>query len=604
MVPNNRRVTPSTRSTDILSNAVALSLSAVILVAGCNGKGESDTAAKSSLETKSNNATPIESQSTPQDTNRSHTNTNERRVNLFEEAPTKGFEWKYDNGQDAGVSSIVESLGGGGGIIDFDGDGKLDVCLPGGGKFALPSTISGLPTGLLQNLGDWQFRQVADKCRVSEPRCYTHGVAVADYDNDGFSDLLITGYGALQLFHNQGDGTFIETAVGSGLTDQRWSTSAAWADLNLDGCLDLYVCHYVNWSFDNHLSTPGPTPDQREVGFPQDFEGLKDSLYLSNCDSTFSDASDSWNLVEGGKGLGVVVGDLNADGRPDVYVANDTTDNFLYLNEGDKLVECGISSGVARDDNGVPQGSMGVDICDFNNDAKPDLWVANYERESFALYRNEGRGLFLYVSRPTGITALGGLFVGFGTKFIDADGDGDPDVLVANGHVVKYPKFSKRKQRPLLLLKDGARFVVGKHADDNYLEQLHEGRGIALGDLNNDGYVDVVICNVNEPVACLKSTLTSAQSKPLTVHLVGTQSNRDAIGSTANVKCKEGTISGMIVGGGSYLSACDMRLVMQIPANWQPEFLEITWPTGKKQQLPWEQIQSSVLTVVEGLALD
>ncbi len=484
-------------------------------------------------------------------------------------------------------------------MLDFDRDGLLDLCLPGGGQFALPNSISGLPTGLMHNLGNWQFKQVAEPSHVNHSEHYTHGVAAADYDNDGLPDLLVTGYGGLQLFHNQGDGTFHEVIHAAGLVDDQWSSSAAWGDLNSDGNLDLYVCHYVNWSFDNHPYHQGPTPELREVSYPKDFQGLDDSLFLSNGDSTFSDASRAWNLVDGGKGLGVVIGDVNADGRPDIYVANDTTDNFLYLNEGDKLLESGVAAGVARDDDGVPQGSMGVDLCDFNGDLRPDLWAANYERESFALYRNEGRGLFLHVSRSTGITALGGLFVGFGTKFTDADGDGDQDVLIANGHVIKYPKFTKRRQKPLLLLKEGSRFVLGKHPEGSYFEQLHEGRGLALGDLDNDGHPDVVISNVNEPVACLRSTLTTEHSRPLTVHLVGTVSNRDAVGAQALIKCPQGNISGLIVGGASYLSASDLRLTMQIPNAWEPESLEIRWPSGRVQRLPWSEIKEPTITLVE-----
>ncbi len=523
----------------------------------------------------------------------------EKLVNLYTVASATGMDWQYRNGESVGVASIVESLGGGVGMLDFDRDGLLDLCLPGGGQFVLPRTISGLPTGLLRNLGDWNFQQVAEPSRVAQAACYTHGVAAADYDNDGFTDFLITGYGQLQLFHNQGDGTFIDVMPSAGIVDHQWSSSAAWGDLNSDGNLDLYVCHYVNWSFDNHPFHPGPSPELREVSYPKDFDGLNDSLFLSNGDSTFNEASQAWGLVAGGKGLGVLIGDINADNRPDVYVANDTTDNFFYLNEGDKLLECGVSAGVARDDDGIPQGSMGVDLCDFNGDLRPDIWAANYERESFALYRNEGRGLFLHVSRSTGITALGGLFVGFGTKFTDADGDGDMDVVVANGHVIKYPKFTNRKQKPLLLIKEGARFIVGRQATDNYFEQLHEGRGLALGDLDNDGRPDIVISNTNEPVACLRSTMDRAASRPLTIQAVGRRSNRDCFGAMALIKCPQGSISALIVGGGSYLSSSDQRMTLQIPIAWEPEYFEIRWPTGKTQRWPWAEIKEPVLTIVE-----
>ena len=519
---------------------------------------------------------------------------------LFEFAPQHGLEWKYENGEAAGVCSILESLGGGAGLLDFDRDGWLDVFFTGGGKFELPRTIGGMPNGLFRNLGQWQFSAVAQPSGIASAAYYTHGVAAADADNDGFTDVLVTGYGGVQLFHNQGDGTFYESAEIFGLHDCLWSSSAAWADLNGDGNLDLYICHYVDWSFDNHPYCAGPTPEQREISYPKDFSGLKDTLYLNNGDSTFSDASETWQLVDGGKGLGVIIGDLNADGRPDIYVANDTTDNFLYLNEGQKLVECGVSSGVARDDDGVPNGSMGVDLCDFNGDLLPDLWAANYERETFALYRNEGNNLFLHVSRPTGITALGGLFVGFGTAFTDADGDGDMDVLVANGHVIKYPKFTKRKQKPLLLINERNRFSLAKHPG-NYFDEIHEGRGLTLGDLDNDARPDVVISNMNEPVACLRSTLTKKDSDGFLVQLIGRFSNRDAVGARVLIQCAEGKLTGLINGGGSYLSSRDTRMSIQIPKAWHPEHLEVRWPTGQTQGVSWTDINGQSLTLVEPL---
>lgn len=491
---------------------------------------------------------------------------------------------RYENGEAAGQSSILESLGGGIGVCDFDLDGQADIVAPSGGALATPGTIVGLPTRILRGMGNLVFNDCSRQAQIDAPIAYTHGIAIADYDNDGFCDLLVTGYGRLQLFHNLSDGTFSECALDSGLTDNLWSSSAAWCDINRDGFLDLYVCHYVNWSFENNPYCPGPDADHREICSPRDFDAVDHVLYLSRGDGHFNDVSASWGLAKGGKGLGVVAGDVDGDGLPDIYVANDTTENFLYRNRGDHFEEVGQSAGVAHDDEGIPNGSMGVDLADFNGDLKPDLWVANYERESFALYRNEGSGIFLHVSRPTGVTALAGLFVGFGTTFLDADCDGDLDVLVSNGHVIKYPQFAKRQQVPLLLENKGNKFTRRTFPARSYFNQLHEGRGLATGDFNGDGHLDVVISHVNASPALLLSTL-GTDHKSLTIRLVGLASNRSAIGSQVILNHSQGKTLRLLSGGGSYLSSHQPLIVFELPQSHEPKSLEIKWPSGNVQHL-------------------
>ncbi len=228
---------------------------------------------------------------------------------------------------------------------------------------------------------------------------------------------------------------------------------------------------------------------------------------------------------------------------------------------------------------------MGVDLADYNGDLMPDLWAANYERESFALYRNEGNGIFLHVSRPTGVTALAGLFVGFGTVFLDADADGDLDVVVTNGHVIKYPQFAKRKQIPLLLENKGNKFSRRSFAPDSYFTALHEGRGLATGDFNGDGHLDLVFSNVNEPPALMVSTL-NAQHKSLMLELVGKHSNRSALGAQVTLHHSQGKTLRMLNGGGSYLSSHQPVIVFELPTGCRPESLEIQWPSGVAQTLP------------------
>ncbi|MGH7135385.1 MAG: FG-GAP repeat domain-containing protein, partial [Pirellulales bacterium] len=404
-----------------------------------------------------------------------------------------------DNGRAAGFHTIIESLGGGIGLFDYDNDGRHDLFCPGGGKFDEQKITSGLPSALFRNLGDWRFVDITAHARIGQaPPHLTHGCSAADYDADGFTDLLVTGFGGLQLFHNQGDGSFEEVHHEVGMDDTLWSSSAAWADFNGDQHLDLYVDHYVDWSPENDPSCPGPE-GKREICSPRKFEPLPDIIYYSNGDGTFRDATSEARLkIEPqvcGKGLGVVAADLDLDGDVDVYVANDTVDNFLYLNDGHgAFEEVGLFHGVARDARGKAEGSMGADVGDYDLDGLPDIWVSNFEEESFSLYRNDSQlpGQFVHVSQGTGITALGKLYVGFGTVFADVDCDGDEDFVVSNGHVINFPKAAPIRQEPLVLINDQGRFNKAVFPPNGYFSLPHRGRGLASSDLDDDGDLDFV----------------------------------------------------------------------------------------------------------------
>jgi hypothetical protein len=505
--------------------------------------------------------------------------------------------FEYRNGEEFGHFSILESLGGGVGLFDYDNDGDMDLICPAGGGFDDTGQLTSLPIGLFRNEGQWKFLATANVGNVQSSRFYSHGAAVADTNNDGFADVLITGFGGLQFFENNGDGTFTETAIEAGLTDNLWSSSAAFGDLNHDGNSDLYVAHYVDWSPENNPVCDGPTPGTREVCSPRRFNPLPDILYLSNGDGTFRDATTDAGLMSDGKGLAVQIADVNLDGQSDIYVANDTVPNFLYRGNGTlPLEDVSNKSGASLSDSGTPDGSMGVDVGDFNLDGLPDIWVANYERESFALYRNEGNFFFQHISRSTGVTAVGGLAVGWGSVFFDFDSDGDEDVFVSNGHVIRYPRNAPLRQNPLLFQNEGGlRFVNVAPQAGPFLESPQMGRGVASGDLDNDGDVDLVISRINETVALLSNE--SELNRSLIVQLIGTQSNRDATGAWLTVRTtpESPVMTRQIKGGGSYASSSDRRQFFGIGQSSTVSELTVHWPCGAVETFQDLQTQSIVV---------
>jgi hypothetical protein len=526
-------------------------------------------------------------------------------------AEAGGVRFTYRDGQEAGHYAILESLGGGTALLDYDLDQSLDIFFPGGGSFGSGNEILGRPGALFRNSGTRTFHEVTVAAGVDQAPHYSHGAAVGDYDDDGFPDLLVTGYGGLLLFHNHGDGTFVESATAAGLIDTLWSSSAAWGDLNGDGTLDLFVAHYVNWSFDNDpvCAAGGGRQGQREVCPPKQFEGLPDVLYFGNGDGTFRDGSHEARIMPVGqppgmsmfdcdKGLGVLLADVDLDGDLDIYVANDTVPKFLYRNRGNGTFdEVGGETGTALSDTATPDGSMGLDLGDFNLDGLPDLWVANYERESLALYRNEGNCQFLHVSRSTGVTAVGSLFVSFGTLFFDFDRDGDEDIFVSNGHVIRFPVNAPLKQMPLLFENRGGRFVNVAPVAGEYLAAPHLGRGVAAGDIDNDGDIDLILAPINEPAAVLINE-SSDSNHWLRVRLIGTRSQRDAVGARVELIASSGRQTRQVKGGGSYLSQSDLQCFFGIPHDAKIEKLSIRWPAGGTQELT-DLAPDRALTIVE-----
>lgn len=526
---------------------------------------------------------------------------------LFEDVTkATGIDFSYRNGEEVTPPhlSILESLGGGVALIDYNRDGLLDVFLPGGGYFDGPDKkqIKGHPCKLFENLGGMRFKDVTAETGLGslaggKAWFYTHAAAAGDYDCDGWPDLLVTGWGRIALFRNssaeKGGRRFVDVSAEAGLDKGiTWATSAAWADLNGDHFPELYVCQYVDWSFANHPTDCNYDGKTRDVCPPKKFNGLPHKLFQNNKNGTFTDISAAVGLHKGGenasKGLGVICVDVNFDGKPEIYVANDTVANFLYVNRTTdsviRLAEEALLAGVAFDGNVAPNGSMGVDAGDPEGTGLPALWVTNYEDELHALYRNLSRGNhihFYFCTPATGVAAIGQKFVGWGTGFLDLDHHGWEDLFIANGHAVRYPQTASRRQRPVLLRNHGGKFKDISVRGGSYFKTEHLGRGAALGDLDNDGKVDVVVSHMNEPVAVLRN-ISKENNHWLGVELVGAQ-HADIVGARVMLTANGRTQTRFAKGGGSYASSPDRRFVFGIGASDQIEKLTVVWPDGTQQ---------------------
>ncbi len=540
---------------------------------------------------------------------------------FFREIKDSGIDFSYTNGEKEGEYVILQIVGGGVGLIDYDGDGLLDVFVPGGGGFAGPDgkAIVGRPCKLYKNLGGFHFRDVTREVGLDDfPWFYTHGVAVADYDRDGWPDLLVTGWGRVALFHNEpvdpknpvtGGRKFVEVK-NSGLDGITWATSAAWADFDGDGYPDLYVTQYVNWSWDNNP----PCRFERHVGCkPFMFDGLPDKLFANRRNGKFRDVSSEAGLRGGSanssKGLAVVAVDVNDDGKPDIYVCNDTTENFLYINHCTpghfRFDEVGVRSGTARDDRGNPNGSMGCDAADYDGCGRPSLWVTNFEGEQHALYHNNCTPeniSFLHRTAASGIASSSQPNVGWGTGFLDVDHHGWEDILYVNGDVYRDPtKFGRsRRQRPVLLRNlGGGKFKDLSVRGGSFFQTEHLSRGLALGDLDNDGRIDAIVSNLNEPVAVLRNESPTDGAHWLGVELVNTD-HADVVGTKVRLEAGGRTQWRFAKGGGSFASSGDRRLLFGLAKADSVGRVVVTWPDGQEQTWTAPPCRRTIITASSG----
>ncbi len=503
-----------------------------------------------------------------------------------EDAERRGLLFRFDNGC-TDLRQIPETMSGGVAVLDFDGDGWLDVYAVQGGPFPPPEHEPPFVDRLFRNRGDGRFEDVTAPSGLAGCRGgYGHGVAVGDYDNDGRPDLLVTRWRSYALYHNLGQGRFEDATAQAGLGgDRDWPTSAAWADLDNDGDLDLYVCHYLKW--DAQKPEVCDSPDHPGQGHtycdPRGSPALADHVFR-NDGGRFLDVTQAAGIVDrDGRGLGVVAADLDGDGRCDLFVANDTTANYFFHNRGGfRFAEEGIESGLASSAEGGCLAGMGVACGDFDRDGRLDLAVTNFFNQSTTLYHNHGGGVFSDRSAATGLAAATRQVLGFGLAALDANNDGWLDLVQANGHVSDFRPTIPREMNAQLLLADAAgRFVDASDRAGPPWQILRLARGLAVGDLDNDGRTDVLLVNQNAPLALLHNR-SQASNHYLTLALVGTVSNRDAVGARVVVTAEGHSQVAVRFGGGSYLSASDPRLHFGLGLARIVDRVEVTWPSGRR----------------------
>jgi hypothetical protein len=506
-----------------------------------------------------------------------------------------GLEHVYANGE-AGRSLMVEAIGGGAGWLDYDRDGRWDLYLVQGGDPAAADRSAQPGDCLARHMGAAGFTAVAPAAGIAE-RGYGQGVAIGDFDDDGFDDIYVTNVGPNTLYRNLGDGTFLDVTAAAGVGDPRWSSSAAWADIDGDGDLDLYVCNYVRYDPTAPVDCRNAAGEPR-ICHPRDIEAWPDECYLNAGDGTFRPMAHALGLHgPGNKALGVAIADFTDDGLADVYVANDTEPNFLFRRRADGTYEeVALALGCAVDRDGNAQASMGVAVGDYDGDGLSDLYLTHFYDDSNTLYRGLGAAGFEDVTGLTGLHVPMLDRLGFGTALSDFDADGRCDLLVANGHIENYPGNPLLAMRPQLLSWDGARWRDCGAEAGAFFDVKQVGRGVALADYDADGDLDAVVVHQNTPTALLENR--SRRGHFLACEFIGVASNRRGIGCRVTVRCGDLALVQQLCGGTSYASSHQPRLVFGLGERTGPCDVEIVWPSGAVQRLAAVPVDQ-VLTVRE-----
>jgi enediyne biosynthesis protein E4 len=525
---------------------------------------------------------------------------------LFEEiAPeVSGIDWRHVNGRSPEYY-LPETTGAGCGFIDYDNDGWMDLYFVNSGRCDFFNPDLPLRNALYHNNRDGTFTDVTARAGVAGGG-YGMGVAVGDYDGDGWPDLFVTQYGRSILYRNNRNGTFTDVTEKAGVAAPGWASSAVWFDYDNDGRLDLFVCRFVNFDKSINKFCGNEHTGERYYCVPTAYEPTRSWLFHNNGDGTFTDVSRESGIAQVlGKAWGVVATDINSDGWMDLFVANDTVANFLFLNKGNgRFDEIGIQAGVAYSQDGRPRSGMGVDSADVFDDGRPALFVTNVDQEMYSLYQNNGDLTFDDKAVQMGLGRLTRLMSGWGVKFFDYDNDGNIDLFIANGHpddkIEKHSSHVTYREPLLVLHGEGKTLTDASASAGEAFTKSFAARGMAIGDFNNDGAVDVLVAN-NDGQPLLLKNQAARGNHWLGVKLVGRKANPDAIGAKVTWQAGDLIRSRLKVGGGSYLSSHDPRMVLGIGKRTKIEMLQVQWPqpSGIKEtfgNLPIDRY----ITLVEG----
>ena len=491
---------------------------------------------------------------------------------------------------------LLETMGSGIALFDYDNDGRLDIFIANGARLDDPTPKGTIPkkddpkywNRLYHQKPDGTFEDVTEKTGLAGIG-YSTGVAVGDYDNDGYEDLFVAGYGRATLYHNNGNGTFTDVTEQAGVAGSGWMTSAAWLDYDNDGRLDLVVARYMQWDFDDIFC------GHREEGFrsychPDLFKPESMLLFHNEGNGKFREVSHQAGVDKPAKGLGLAIADYDHDGWIDIMLANDSIPEYLFHNKGNgTFEEVGLASGAGLDGNGTSFAGMGVDFADYNNDGWPDLVITDLANQRYAMYENLKDGSFDYTTPVTGLGAITLLHSGWGTRFFDYDNDGWKDLFVVQSHVmdtiqINEPSLHYREAPLLLHNEQGKKFTDVSSASGEVFKQEWASRGMAIGDINNDGRVDVALTVLNGPAHVLLNQ-TQTPNHWISFLLIGTKSNRDAIGARIKISGGAGDQYATVTTSGSYQSSSDKRLHFGLGADASIREVDIEWPSGIRQTL-------------------
>ena len=496
------------------------------------------------------------------------------------------------------VKYLLETMGGGVAVLDYDNDGRLDIFFTNGAFLKDPMSRNERPDKrdrrfwdrLYHQQPDGTFEDVTERSGLRGSG-YSMGVAVGDYDNDGYVDLYVTGYGKNLLYRNLGNGSFADVTEKANVAAGGWSTSAGWCDYDRDGRLDLFVARYLDWDFDRGSIVCGDTKSApRAYCHPDNFSGTTNILFRQNANGTFEDVSRKAGISDpSGKALGLAFADFDNDGSIDVFVANDSVRQSLYRNNGDgTFSDIAVMAGTGFNENGKTFAGMGVDTADYNNDGFVDIFITTLSNETYPLFQNSRDLSFTWVTSTSGVGPISLVYTGWGARFVDVDNDGWRDIFVAQGHVLdtieKSTSYLRYKQAPLLMRNTGSGFVnITATAGEAFSIPI-AGRGAAFGDLNNDGQVDLIVNALNDHPLVL--TNRGTKNNWIGVGLSGSKSNRQGIGARVSVTDSKGRKQIFDVStASSYLSSNDVRVIAGIGEAVKVKTIEVNWPSGRTQRI-------------------